>query len=316
MKIKYLLIIATLTFCTYLWSAKYAGDLFRMGASVRNYALGNTGLADPQSAALAYWNTALLASINHNKAELTHAAEYDGLLTYDTAALVWGKKQKFSLFVARIGIDNIKLTKLADKDNPLSPLNRPVAYKTVDNADYIVFFGWQRKLLQQINFGFTPKLAYRQLAEISGWAVGADISTYYQYNQHLLVATKLRDFFSTQVFWSDDTHEIINPGLDLASRLSFLLPYTKTPAHWYVELESYSEGRETSADVNIGAFSADFHTGLELVIQEEHHIYLGLDKNNLSAGVSVSWNEYQLNYCFKQDTAFDNSHRVSLSATW
>ena len=50
---KYIVIILILLLSISLNAEKYAGEIFRMGAGVRNFALGNTGLTDTQTNAIA-----------------------------------------------------------------------------------------------------------------------------------------------------------------------------------------------------------------------------------------------------------------------
>ena len=121
---KYILLVIVLL-AVNLSATKYAGEIFRMGAGVRNYALGGCGVSDEYSFALAYWNAALLSRIDENKFELMHAEEYSGLLTYDMASAIWGIENKFSVVITRIGIDDIPLTKHEDPKDSLSYANRP-----------------------------------------------------------------------------------------------------------------------------------------------------------------------------------------------
>ncbi|MDP8203711.1 MAG: hypothetical protein P9L95_04175, partial [Candidatus Tenebribacter mawsonii] len=109
---KIVIIIIILLVALELSATKYAGEIFQIGAGVRNFALGNCGVTDVNSSSLAYWNSALLTLVNDNRFELMHAEEYSGLLSYDTAAAIWGETNKFSVVLTRIGIDDIPLTKV------------------------------------------------------------------------------------------------------------------------------------------------------------------------------------------------------------
>src|SRR6056297_4139694 len=98
---KYFIIIALVVlFSNSLAADKYAGEIFRMGAGVRNYALGNTGLTNSETAALAYWNPAFLVESTETRFELMHAEEYHGLLQYDVISARY--QDKFSLVITRI----------------------------------------------------------------------------------------------------------------------------------------------------------------------------------------------------------------------
>jgi hypothetical protein len=297
-----------------LSAEKYAGEIFRMGAGVRNFALGNTGLTDYQSPAIAYWNPALLAKSEEKDSsfELMHAEEFMGLVTYDTFSAVWGSQTRYALSLSRIGINNIPLTRLPNPDEPLSNDNRPYEYKKVNNADYLLYFGFYRRIGSYV-IGFTPKLAYRYLAETSGYGFGADVSTFIQPHDNVLLGMKLRDFFSTQIFWNNGTHEIVNPGLDLEMSYYFPTPLIGGKSRLIGGTEVITEGRKEAATHYLGLFSFDYHFGLEIPIPDYVNLYAGYDIENITTGLSVNIAQFQINYAFKHNTEIDNSHRVSLA---
>ncbi|MBW6515825.1 MAG: hypothetical protein K0B81_04305 [Candidatus Cloacimonetes bacterium] len=299
-----------------LTAEKYAGEIFRMGAGVRNFALGNTGLTDYQTASIAYWNPALLAKTEGQGSsfELMHAEEFMGLVTYDTFSAVWGERARYALVLSRIGINNIPLTRLPNPDEPVSVDNQPYHYKTVNNSDYILYLGFYRHLGSYV-IGFTPKLAYRTLAETSGYGFGADISTYFDLHHNLLLGMKLRDFFSTQIFWSNGTHEIVNPGLDFEFSYYFATPLIGSRSRIIAGTEIIAEGREEAATIHLGLLSFDYHFGLEIPIPDYVNLYAGYDIENFTAGISVNISQFQINYSFKHNTEIDNSHRVSIGLT-
>lgn len=296
-----------------LSAAKYAGEIFRMGAGVRNFALGNTGLTDYNSASLAYWNPALLSKTEGGTSsfELMHSEEFMGLVSYDTFSAVWGDKSRYSLVLSRIGINNIPLTKLPNPDEPISTDNRPYKYKSVNNSDYILYFGFYRKLGDYV-IGFTPKIAYRYLAEKSGYGFGADISTFRELGESVIIAIKLRDFFSTQIFWSNGSHEIVNPALDLEMSYSFTAPLIGSRARLIAGTDIIAEGRQEAATNHLGYLSFDYRAGIEIPIPDYVSLYAGYDVNNLTTGLSVYISQFQVNYSFKYNTELDNSHRVSI----
>ncbi len=308
---KYIVIILILLLSISLNAEKYAGEIFRMGAGVRNFALGNTGLTDTQTNAIAYWNAALLNKISDTRFEVMHAEEYQGLLKYDTAAAVWGNDQKISVVLTRIGINDIPLTKLENEDEEPSYNNRPYKYKSVNNNDIVVYVGLTRRIAN-LQIGLTPKFAYRSLAEESGFGFGADISTYFDIRDNLLVAVKIRDFFSSQILWSNGTHEIVNPGIDTEASYSMIIPGLKRPGNLRLGLEFITENREEAATIAMGFLSADFHAGLEILLHENIDFMLGYDVDNLTSGFTFRYMNLNINYGFEYDNDLENSHRISL----
>lgn len=299
-----------LFFSTQLEADKYAGEIFQMGAGVRNFALGNCGLTDIHTPALAYWNAALLQEVTGQELALMHAEEYSGLLTYDTFSAIWGKKHKLAVVITRIGIDDIPLTKLTDPSEPLSAENRPYKYKSVNNSDLVLYLGISR-LFGKYRIGFTPKLAYRNLAEESGFGFGADVSTYFKLKDFLL-AIKLRDFFTTQILWGNGTHEIVNPSLDMEANYGFQFPFIARESTFYLRLEMFTEGRQEAAVMALSPLSLDPHLGLEINLHEYVDLLLGYDIRNLTTGISARYKNWKLNYGFELDTELENSHRISV----
>ncbi|MDO9577375.1 MAG: hypothetical protein Q7J16_05780 [Candidatus Cloacimonadales bacterium] len=307
-KIILLVIIVAVSFN--LFATKYAGEIFRMGAGVRNFALGNSGVSDVNAIGLAYWNAALLHFAKDTKFELMHAEEYAGLLKYDTASAIWGKENKISVVITRIGIDDIPLTKLVNPDDPLSSSNRPYKYKSVNNSDLVAYVGISRKIGKYI-LGLTPKFAYRNLAEENGFGFGADISTYFEFNK-LCLGIKLRDFFTTQILWGNGTHEIVNPGIDVEANYPFIFPVLLTESRIFLGSEMYTEGRDTAATLGLGFLSMDFHLGCEIMMHRAVNVYLGYDVRDFTAGLTLNLNAWQINYAFENDTELENSHRLSI----
>ncbi|MCD4820066.1 MAG: hypothetical protein K8S23_15390 [Candidatus Cloacimonetes bacterium] len=305
---KILLIIAVLMLFQALNADKYAGEIFRMGAGVKNYAQGNLGLTDETGNALSYWNSALLTEAENNRFEFMHAEEYSGLLKYDTFSAIWGNQEKFSLLITRIGIDDIPLTKFDESTQ------RPYKYKSVNNSDIVIYFGIARKF-GKIVLGFTPKFAYRNLAEHSGYGFGADISTYHDFSEKLRIAAKVRDFFTTQIFWENETHETVNPGFDLECRYKFIFPILKQQAKIYLSSEIYTEDRDYASTFSLNIFSLDPHLGFELPLSRRINFLMGYNVQNLTFGLIFDYRNWQVNYGFENNAELDNSHRISIGYT-
>lgn len=308
---KKIIIITLLLLSLQLSATKYAGEIFRMGAGVRNYAMGGCGVSDENTYAIAYWNAALLTKVSQNKFEIMHAEEYMGLLSYDTISAIWGNDNKFSVVITRIGIDDIPLTKIENPEDSLSYQNRPYKYKSVNNSDFVIYFGLSREI-GKYNIGITPKIAYRNLADESGFGFGADISTYFEISRKIMLAASIRDFFSTQILWSNGTHETVNPGFDLEANYQFIFPIIQKNSRFYFGTDIYTEDRDVASKASLGFLSLDYHFGCEINFHKAVNIYFGYDIDNFTTGLSLNINNWKLNYSFEQNTELDNSHRISI----
>lgn len=198
-----------------LGATKYAGEIFQLSSGVQNQAMGNTGLTFGNSVASGWWNPALLAEPGVSGVELMRVEHFDGLMQQNRLSAVFGSKTRTSIQINHLGIDEIKLTQLENPADSLSNSNRPEVWKTVGNHDIIVYAGIARSVRDNLHLGITPKLAYRSLAENSGFGFGADFGLLWDAGKGFRAAANLRDFFSTQIIWANGTHEIAIPNLDL-----------------------------------------------------------------------------------------------------
>lgn len=295
---------------------KYAGEIFRMGAGVKSFALGRTGLTDETSPAMAYWNPALLTNFKGKSFELLHADEYNGLLQYDIISGSLGDQSKVAFTLTRIGIDDVKLTTLPNPDSLPSNDNRPFSYKSVNNADYVLYIGFARKINDKMSLGLTPKIAYRNLAEESAYGFGLDLTGFWDFKENIKFAFRTRDIFTTQIFWENGTHETVNPGLDLEGKWSFIIPKLQKKMSLIANTEINTEGMKESATTSAGFFSMDYHLGAELEATKNINLYAGYDIDNFTTGLSLLFRNWNVNYSFEYDNQLDNSHRISLGLTF
>ncbi|MCL2063278.1 MAG: hypothetical protein FWG98_02765 [Candidatus Cloacimonetes bacterium] len=290
---------------------KYAGEFFKMGAGVRNFSMGRTGLTDSSSPAVAYWNSSLLLIQENRTFELMHSEEFHGLLKYDTISGSFGENHRIGFTLARIGVNDVPLTRLPKPEEPPGDDNKPYAYKHVNNSEYILYLGFARKL-GNIPLGITPKLFYKDLAGTSAFGFGADIGTHLQANQYFTFGARVRDIIPTQIYWDNGTTEYVYPGLDLETQFHIFMPVIDKPLNIYINGEVNFEGMNRSATVNVGEISLDPHFGAELILHPMVSFFAGYDIENFTTGIGISYNQFLLNYAFEQNSGLDNSHRFSI----
>jgi len=289
---------------------KYANEIFLMGAGVRNFSLGRAGVTDNDTTAPAYWNASLLLNQDTNSIDMMHAEEFKGMLKYDTISGAYGG---IGFTLARIGINNIKLTRLENEADTLSANNKPYVYKTVDNADYILYIGLARSI-SGVPIGVTPKLVYRSLVDTSAYGFGLDVSSHYEVNDRLMLGLRIRDIIPAQIYWDNGTHESTYIGFDAEARVRTTMPVIEKDLFVYVNGEINTEGLEEYSTVNVGDVSLDPHLGAELVLHPRVSLLAGYDIEHFTAGASVNYMNVFLNYSFEQNAQLDNSHRVSVGA--
>ena len=290
---------------------KYAGEIFRMGAGVRNFSMGRVGLTDTKSPALAYWNASLLLTLENRPFELMHAEEYKGLIKYDTFSGAFGENNNIGFTLSRIGDNDNAMTRLPNPELPPSDDNRPYKYKSVNNADYILYLGFAR-MIGKVPLGLTPKIVYRTLAEIPAFGFGADLSTHLQANEYFTFGVRIRDAIPTQIYWDNGTRESVHTGIDLEMQIHTKMPVIDTPLNLYFNGEINTEGMIRTSKANIGDVSLDPHLGAELILHPMVSLFAGYDIDNFTTGVGINYSQFFLNYSFEQNSGLDNSHRFSI----
>lgn len=313
MKRSVLLITLILLAVLPLLGNNYAGEIFTFSPGAMNNAMGNTGLCLPSSHAAGWWNPALSALESSRSAEVMHSNFFDGLLAQNQFSMRLG--QGFALSINHLKIDKVKLTKLEDEGDVISDSNRPYAYKTISNQDLIIYGSFGRALSENFAIGISPKLAYRNLAEHSGYGFGADIGAYYKIHEYLDLGVNLRDFFGTQILWENSTHEVALPNLDIELSTSFELTSKEIPLHIALRAQNYYEQRASQSSDTI---RSEFHGGIMLRPIPALGIMGGYDRDSFTAGVALELFDIGLSYAFKNkaEGGLGHTQRVSLSYSW
>lgn len=318
MKVQCIVLCLLLSLTVGLSATKYAGEIFQLSPGVANQALGNTGLTNYKSTSGAWWNPALLATMDFQGLELSYSQHFEGLLTQNQISLVFGKKNHNAIIINHLSIDDIKLTRLENENDPvLSNDNRPIVWKTVGNNDLIVHFALSRSLTPNIHLGFAPKVVYRSLAENNGYGFGADLGLLFTGSDALSLGLALRDFFSTQLFWENGTHETVTPSLDAEASYIFFRN-NKIPAQLFVRSQAQFEDREEAATHTLGFMSLDYHAGLKIQVLPSLNLMGGYDVDAFTAGIGLKLNRFALDYAFKygSEDSLGNTQRLALGVLW
>jgi len=312
------LIIITVYFSS-LQATRYAGELFNLSPGVSNQAMGNTGLTNPAGLSAAWWNPALLAIQQDPGVELSYSQHFEGLLVQNQISVLLGKKARNAIIINHIGIDDIKLTRLENENDPvLSNDNRPIVWKKVANNDLVLLAGFARELKPRLYLGLAPKLVYRSLAENDGYGFGADLGMLWYSPQGLSLAANVRDFFSTQIFWENGTHETVYPALDLETGYRFHPIGKSRPVELFLRSHILSEDREEAASSSFGIFSVDYHAGLGLTVIPQLKVMAGYDIDTITAGLGLALGRIKLDYAYKAapEDGLGSSQRMSLGFNW
>lgn len=310
------LIIISLLSLSALAATKYAGEVFSFSAGVKNQAMGNTGLTLSSFNAAGWWNPANLAQDSQKGLELMRSNHFEGLLCQNQISMRLGYGS--ALGINHLAVDKIKLTRLEDANADISNDNRPYVWKTVTNQDLIISGSFARRLTPRLAVGITPKLAYRSLAEHSGYGFGADLGALVDIGQGFSVGANMRDFFGTQILWESGEHEIALPNLDLELGYRIALSRYQIPLILALRSQAYPEQRGDAASFSSSGLSADLHAGMMLQVIPALSLMAGYDVDSFTAGMGLSISSWGLDYAFRNNSedGLGYSQRISASYQW
>lgn len=310
------LVLVLLVLSAPLGATKYAGEIFSFSPGVMNQAMGNTGLTMAESNAAGWWNPALLAFSEQRGVELMRSEFFEGLLSQNQISLRAGNNS--SIGINHLAIDKVKLTKLEDENAGISNDNRPYVWKTVTNQDLIIHGAYGRAMSNKLYVGISPKLAYRVLAEKSGYGIGADIGALWNPAPNLLLGLNLRDFFSTQILWESGEHELALPNLDMELGYLVELPKLSLPLQIALRAQAYAEERGEASNLSSSALSMDLHAGARVRVIPALSLLAGYDVDSFTTGLGLEISNFGLNYAFKTraEDALGYTQKIALSYSW
>lgn len=314
---KHLILISLLVLCiAHLPATKYAGEIFGFSPGVKNQAMGNTGLTLADFHSSGWWNPALLADAKLNGIELRHSEMFAGLLSQNQITLRLDKASAIN--INHLLIDKVKLTRLEDENSPISNDNRPYVWKSVSNQDIIITGSFARSINPRLALGLSPKIAYRRLAEHSGYGFGADMGAYLSLGKGFALGANLRDFFGTQILWESGNHEIAVPNLDLELGFEQRFGKREMPLHIALRSRIIPEERGEASSISSQALSADLHAGMMLQLIPSLALMAGWDVDSFSSGIGLKIQNWGLDYAIKGSgrDGLGFSHNISANYQW
>ncbi|MDD5540443.1 MAG: hypothetical protein PHG61_07120 [Candidatus Marinimicrobia bacterium] len=323
---------------------KYAGEFLKFGLGVREMALGGAVSADPTAVAAHYWNPASLVGNSHFSGSLMHTEEFAGAIALDHFALALPGKGEYSYGAGyfRIGVDDIVDTHDALLDlgtDGLGPGDEgypgPDADGTEGNGkldpgerlDYgkfgsfgasenAAFFSVAKQLRPKLKIGGTLKTIYRSLGDDKAYGLGFDVAVLYQLTPRINLAAVLNDATTTFMLWNDGEREIIVPSLRLGGSAHYTLKKISLQINPLVGADILFEGRQNTADLNLGGITARARLGLEVIYKETLALRAGRDDlGNPQIGLGLSAPFGSIDYGLGLGGSyaeFGSSHRIAL----
>ncbi|MBC8526387.1 MAG: PorV/PorQ family protein [Candidatus Cloacimonetes bacterium] len=311
---KILVIVLIFLLSANLYAEKYAGEFLNLGVGVKAKSLGNAFVAIADDPTAIFWNSAGMQNSSNICIDIMHSEEFAGNLKYDTFGLIYplGKNNRLGFLLTRIGISGIPISKLPYPDLAPSDTNQPYVEKYVSNSDYAGYFALSSKLSSKLSFGISSKIIYKDIGVTSASGLGLDIGFLFNANKKIRFGLNLRDILSTTIWWNNGTTEKVNPNIFVGVGMDFLFPILARPATLSLQTDIFFEDRDFAAQLHYKKASFDFHSGLKIKFAEFLSICCGIDRKNPTAGLTISYKKFSLNYAFHVHNELKNTHRISL----
>ena len=198
-----------------LGASSYAGEFLALGAGARAVALGGAYTAIVDDATAGYWNSAALATIGERQVHAMHAQRFSGMVEHSFLAVAVPSRRLdgIALSIMRVGVGNIKFTRLPNPNRPPGENNRPLVSSVETSSDYAVYLSGGQRLGSRLSVGGSAKLLYRTVGGFNAYGLGLDLALRYDLAAGFRFALNLRDATTTPVFWSTDTSDSIRPSV-------------------------------------------------------------------------------------------------------
>lgn len=294
--------------------AKYSGDPFSLGVGGRALAMGGAAVAGPFDAGAAYWNPAGMNLLDGRYVGAMHAETFGSLLNQDFVAYIDARPRgesrlrAFGFYVYYLGGGGIKITRLNEFD-------RPEVVREESHGDFLFSAALSGKIWDNIDFGLTGKIIYRDIGTESGYGLTMDAGALYQVYQFARLALMVTDIttgfirYSGQTFDSGANTESIYPTV----KPGLLLEHTVSDftGRFAFSGDIKFEGIKYGAQYWQGSVSLDTHYGWELGYREMVFGRAGFDIGRLTAGGGVNIRDVTVDFAYLHDDALDETFRVS-----
>ncbi|MBC8491875.1 MAG: PorV/PorQ family protein, partial [Candidatus Marinimicrobia bacterium] len=298
-------IISTLVFCGYAFGdldvgAKFAGEFMTLGADGRSSGMGETGVAVGGLAG-AYWNPALITSIDGGGILAMHADRFSGIVKYDfiTAAQRYSDREVFGLTIFRLGIDDIPLTALQDPNSPISEDNYVYVRKWTSDSELALLGTYAMNWRENIALGVNGKIISKSVGDNSALGIGFDIGATYNPIKSLQLGARISDVTTTFLGWDTGHNELILPSFGLGVAKSFHHKKLEADVTLAVDMIVRGENRGSADQFDSGILSGDAHFGLEYMVKKVLALRAGMDREYFTAGAGLHISRFDVDYAYQ-----------------
>lgn len=307
-----------------VWSAKYAGEAFTLGAGARGLGMGGAVVAGPFDGTAPYWNPAGMNALGGRYITAMHAETFGTLLNHDFVSYVHSRPDSesrikaYGFYLYYLGGGGIKITRLNEFD-------RPIVVSEESHGDWLFSAAISGKIKNKIDFGLTAKIIYRDIGTESGYGLTLDAGATYQAHPYLNLGLMVTDITSGFIRYSGKS-EIYDESGNLVERdanTEAIYPTVKPGFLFEYTYRDFTgrlagsgdirfEGIKSAAEFWLGDISLDTHWGAELDYREMVFGRAGVDIGRFTAGAGLIFQGFSLDFAYLHQDDFDETYRVSV----
>lgn len=286
-----LILVCLAAFASAAWTADDGGteSPFSLGAGARAMGMGNgfVGLADDATAV--YYNPAGLPALQTQQISFLHTILFEETI-YDFVSYVYPHKQgALGIAGMRLGTDDI-----GRRDEDYYDLGR------FDASQMQLMISYGRRIMSRLDAGISLKMAHHSIDTYSAYGYGLDIGGKIALLPQLTGGVLLQDVIGARM-------QLINEK----ERTPFTL---KMGLAYRLQREGCPMSSNIVFDVDVPENrSTKLRTGLELMHETGLSLRGGYDRDNLTLGLGIRYQDLYFDYAYKFMENLDDSHRFSLT---
>ncbi|MEE9443349.1 MAG: hypothetical protein V3V99_11860 [candidate division Zixibacteria bacterium] len=290
------------------YATKYAGEPFSLGVGAGPLGMGGAVIAGPFNATSGYWNPAGLAYTSGRQIMTMHSETFGSLLNHDFIGFSSnsGKStglNSYGAYLYYLGGGGIKITEF----DPQSQY--PVVVREENHFDIMLGGSLAGKYRDNVSYGITAKIIYRDIAVETAYGLGLDAGVVYKVDTIITAALVVTDLTSTFLAYSNDNTETIYPAVKPGMSIRFAHQSMTALATGQVIFRF--EGRKQNAELWQGEISADFQAGLQLGYKDIAFGRIGYDQSRFTAGLGAIFDKYIIDLAYLHHSDFDETFRIS-----
>ncbi|MCP4566248.1 MAG: PorV/PorQ family protein [FCB group bacterium] len=285
------LIILVVWMSASVWASDDGGveSVFNHGAGARAMGMGNAFVALSDDASAIYYNPSALPHFQSQQISLLHSILFEETIyDYVSYAYPLNARHGFGIAGMRIGIDDI------GRRDQVTDLGR------FNASQMQLLLSYGRVIDSRLSTGMSLKLAHQSIDNYSAYGFGLDIAARAKITRNLRAGILLQDLIGARLKLAENRERT---PFTFKTGLAYLIKPSSSPLSGAIALD-LDKPENRSLKVHAG-FEAAHSAGLIL--------RGGYDRDNVTLGLGLRYQELTFDYALKFLDRLSDSHRFSLT---